>query len=581
MNVVNMTNNHISTLQLSQQSVYLFIYADGAVNSQIQSQINYVNVFAVFGFNIDNQIVLDCQVNISINFQVVKAALLCLQCNIMINQCSLSFIASGQYLSAVIISTHQTLILQNSTVEYRFDSSQSSGIVNQLNSTPKIFQILNVRLIGFDYINESMNGYIISHMNAFTQIYVTNFIVCTSTLKSIAVKNAQYIQVGSEITKCIGICKIGQKVTYGLCLDSLILGELIMSNLTQYCVYPFQYDSQQCVCVEGFYLNNTFCFNLINQLTMLDVSLMSNYTTMDTQLNFNTTNIENMLINNSIQTINNINTNLSILDNRLNTNISIFNTIFYALSTKQDQNNIDLNNNLFDNASYIETQLINNHSSNDLSWQTQINNLNTAFQNSKNNIEQQLTGNFTKLMVNLNQNTTTLDQRIKNNFTTLTNSQNILDTKVTTNQNNLNNANSQMQSYIETQLINNNTAQISSLNTLLTGLRTDLTTINGTQNGQVNGMRTDLNGMNDNITQLISTQTNNVNNAQARINSVVNDITSLKGVDNSIQSQINAINAKGVQSVSFQYRSLPVGYYGATVSVLYVCVDTDCREIST
>ncbi|CAL6023499.1 Hypothetical_protein [Hexamita inflata] len=576
----NLNSANISNvLQLSQQSSHLFIYTEGAINSQIQTQINYVNVFAVFGFNIDNEAVFNCTINISINFKVVTAALICLKCNLMIDQCALSFTASGQYLSAVLISTDRTFNLQNSSVEYRFGSVQSSGIVNQINSTMTMFKISKVKLSGFDYINSTLNGYLICEVNTQTTLNITDLTVCTSTTLSVGAKNSYFTQVGAEISQCQNICPTGQKVTYGLCLSSLLLGELIISNNTQACVTPFKYDQEKCVCMDGFYLNVTFCFDLVQDLTTLDIDTISNFTAMDIKLNTNTSNIEARLISNFTQADQNLSRNTTNLDNGLNANITAFNASHDALTAQQAQNHLDLNNRLAHNVSYIETQLKNNQSDQDAFWQQSINNLNTAFTNSKNYVEQQLKNNFSRMMTNLELNTTTLDSRSKNNFTTLTNTFNALDAKVTTNQNNLNAASTQQQAYLEQQLVNNYTAQTNSLNGLLTGLRNDLTWVNNTQNGLINSMRSDLNTFNTNDNNAITAQTNNVNNAHARINGNVNDINGLKNVDASLQYQINVLNGRGVPSVTFQNRNLPIGYYGAMVSVLFVCVDSDCRQV--
>ncbi|CAL5997121.1 Hypothetical_protein [Hexamita inflata] len=575
LNKVNVSN----VLQLSQQSSHLFIYTDGAVNTQIQTQLSYVNIFAVFGFNIDNEAVINCTIIISINFKVVTAALICLKCNLMIDQCALSFTASGQYLSAVLISTDKTFNLRRSTVEYRLGSTQSSGIVNQINTTATMFNISKVKLSGFDYINSSLNGYLICEVNTPTTLNVSNLTVCNSTARSVGAENGFFTQVGAETIQCSGICPAGQKVTYGLCLSSLLWGELIVSNHTQACVTPFEYDQEKCVCMEGFYLNVTFCFDLVQDLTTLDIDTISNFTAMDIKLKGNTTNIENRLISNFTQADQNLSRNTTNLDNGLNANITAFNASHDALTAQQAQNNLDLNNRLAHNVSYIETQLKNNQSDQDAFWQQNINNLNTAFTNSKNFVELQLMNNFSRMMTNLESNTTTLDNRNKNNFTTMTNSFNALDARVTLNQNNLNTANQQQQVYLEGQLNANYSAQTNTLNGLLNGLRTDLTWVNNTKGALITGIRNDLNYINSNDNALITGQVNNANNAQARINGNVNDINGLKSVDGSLQYQINVLNGRGVPSVTFQQRSLPIGYYGAMVSVLFVCVDSDCRQV--
>ncbi|CAL6041215.1 Hypothetical_protein [Hexamita inflata] len=575
LNTIEIDNN----LVLSQQSSHIFIYTEGALDSQINAQVSFVRIFAVFGFNIEHQAIQDCNINISIDFQVVKAALICLSCDLLIDSSNLTFIAVGNELSGVIYQSKATLQIENSIIQTRFYSNKSAGLLNTINSSLEIFSVSKSKISCFNLLNSEFNGYFVSEILYQVQITLQNVIVCAQNISNVGQSNIVLQQIGGELHSCANICKDGEYIVYGLCLDQLVRGTITVSNQSQECVYPLQYDQNNCVCAEGYILNASFCFNLINRLTTLDFDIISNFTYMDLKLNQQMLDVEHSIVLNYTQSDKNLAQNTTNIDKGLNANISAFNNSMDILTDQQTKNNIDLTNRQLDNASYVEMQLVHNASNTDAFWAQSIVDLNTAFSRSKQFLETQLQNNISKYMSNLNANSSNLDSRLQNNMTALLSSFTSLDSKVITNQNNLNAASTQQQAYLETQLLNNYTAQTNNLNSLLTGLRNDLTWVNNTQNGLITGMRNDLNTFNTNDNNAITAQTNNVNNAQARINGNVNDINGLKNVDASLQYQINVLNGKSAPSVTFQNRNLPIGYYGAMVSVLFVCVDSDCRQV--
>ncbi|CAL6039283.1 Hypothetical_protein [Hexamita inflata] len=576
LNTIEIDNN----LVLSQQSSHIFIYTHGALDSQINAQVSFVKIFAVFGFNIEHQAIQDCNINISIDFQVVKAALICLECDLLIDSSNLTFIAVGNELSGVIYQSKKSLQIENSIIQNRFYSNKSAGLINTINSSLESFSVSKSKISYFNLLSSEFSGYFVAEILNQVQLSVQNVIVCVQSITNTTGKSDIVLQqIGSEQLACANFCKGSEYIVYGLCLDELVRGTITFSNQSQECVYPLQYDQNSCVCAEGYILNATFCFGLINRLTTLDIDIISNYTFMDLKLNQYMQGVERNIVLNYSLSDKNLAQNTTNVDSGLNANISAFNASMQILTDQEAQNNIDLINSQLDNASYVETQLVNNASYTDAYLTQSVVDLNTAFSRSKLYLETQLQNNISRFMSNLNANSSNVDSKFFNNMASLTSTFTSLDSKVTTNQNNLNAASTQQQAYLEQQLINNYTAQTNNLNSLLTGLRNDLTVMNSTQNGLVNGMRTDLNTFNANDNNAINGQTANVNNAHSRIDGNINEVNLLKGIDNNLQYQINVLNSKNVQSVTFQNRNLPIGYYGAMVSVLFVCVDSDCRQV--
>ncbi|CAL5997157.1 Conserved_hypothetical protein [Hexamita inflata] len=574
-------------LQVSQQSSHMFLYTDLAVNSNVQVNMNYINVFAVFGFNLQTQNLSSCSINVTINFNVVSAALLCIKCDLNIDQSTLVFIATGQKLSGVLMESQKTIIITSTSIQYRFGSLQSSGIVNQINSTLSTFKLQNVKLTGFNFLNSSVNGYFVSQVNQTSTLIVVNVQVCdtygqniTTLNKAFGVQNKVIAVTGTETKQCASICP-SQLSTYGLCLDTLELGHAVTDKLL--CVFPFVYNGEKCMCFEGYVLNLTinvpgYCIDLVETLTNLDINISSNFSKMDDQLQANTSYLETQLIANFTEMNRRLAYNTSILDDRIQQNMTAATTRMNNLNATMISNFNSLTSSMMTNKSYLETQIISNFTLLNNNIKANVTQLNSQLSANQNYLEANLVSNFSLADSNLARNTTELDNRIRANVTSLTNSINTLTVKVNDNLALITSNLASNKQYLETQIINNATKVNAAITSGIAPIRTDLTNVNNALTTLTTNLRNDLNWVNGDLNAKIKTVTDNANWAQTRINGVVNDIGALRAVDNSLQTQINAISNR-VASVYWRVIQTPTGYYGAMVNTLQLCVNGDCRSV--
>ncbi|CAL6069082.1 Conserved_hypothetical protein [Hexamita inflata] len=574
-------------LQVSQQSSHMFLYTDLAQNSNIQVNMNYINVFAVFGFNLQTQNLTSCSINVTINFNVVSAALLCIKCDLNIDQSTLVFIATGQKLSGVLMESQKTIIITSTSIQYRFGSLQSSGIVNQINSTLSTFKLQNVKLTGFNFLNSSVNGYFVSQVNQTNTLTVINVQVCdyhdqniTILNQAFGVQNKPITVTGTETKQCASICPT-QLYTYGLCLNALELGE--KSNI-QVCVFPFVYNGEKCMCSEGYVLNLTtnglpgYCIDLVETLTNLDINISSNFSKMDDQLQANTSYLETQLIANFTEMNSRLALNTSKLDTRIHLNMTAATIRMNNLNATVISNFNNLTTSMISNKSYLETQIINNFTLLNNNIKANVTQLNSQLSANQNYLEANLVSNFSLADSNLARNTTELDNRIRANVTSLTNSINTLTVKVNDNLALITSNLASNKQYLETQIINNATKVNAAITSGIAPIRTDLTNVNSALTTLTTNLRNDLNWVNGDLNAKIKTVTDNANWAQARINAVNNDIGGLRYTDNQLQIQINAISAR-IAPVYWRVIQTPTGYYGAMVNTLQLCVNGDCRSV--
>ncbi|CAL5998023.1 Hypothetical_protein [Hexamita inflata] len=141
----------------------------------------YVNTFSLFGFSIDSQTITDSNINISIQFQVLTGALLCIICDVDVKKCSLIFIASGQQISGVIVEPKYSFIVQQSFIQYRISSIKSSGLTNIINDSSISFAISQCQLTGSNLLQSSNNGYIASAILVHILLNITQFDICVDS----------------------------------------------------------------------------------------------------------------------------------------------------------------------------------------------------------------------------------------------------------------------------------------------------------------------------------------------------------------------------------------------------------------
>ncbi|CAL6073678.1 Hypothetical_protein [Hexamita inflata] len=311
----------------------LFINSNNVQSSTIQSTVSNDYNFAVFGFTQTIQQIQNSIINISIKFNIYEGALICLQCDISVLNSQLVFIARGQTLSGIMITSIQNISLAFTSIQYRFHSFQSSGIVHNIAAKLILFSMTNVKILGNDKIYDN-SSFISNFVNQQTQITVSQVLLCSNVLSASVNSQSQLIFSAHIVRECQNICDANSYYTYGICQTDLTNSLLIAANFTLLCVTPFEFDGEQCVCGNGHMLNGSTCVNIILTLTNIQKSLG------DTQIN----NIVQAALVKLNQSIINVN-------NTANANIA-------TLTNEIQQNNILIDQNIIGNTSQLQNFIL-------------------------------------------------------------------------------------------------------------------------------------------------------------------------------------------------------------------------------
>ncbi|CAL6001324.1 DUF1983_domain-containing protein [Hexamita inflata] len=342
----------------------MFIYTDNIQNTQINTQLEYVKVFAVFGFNRNIVQLNNVSINITIDIVVVKSALICIKCQVILDSSQLILIASGQFLSGIALEVEQRIHISDSNIQFRFNTAHGSGLVNIIPKDIEI-QLQNSSITGTSLQESRYNGYIVSELQVNLQIFVSSVQVCSQINQSGTI---QFQLIVSEplIQNC-SVC-LNQFVVYGLCLNELLNGVIAGGQIL--CIFPFIFNESKCVCSDGYELNGTFCVNTVQQMTLLDIkeneatadlnqkiSILRQNLTNEIQNLHDWTQNEIISLDTSLQE--QIKYNISTLEGKLNQ--SIFKQ---ELLTNSSFNQLDqrLFNNITGTTLYLETKIIQNAS---------------------------------------------------------------------------------------------------------------------------------------------------------------------------------------------------------------------------
>ncbi|CAL6000886.1 Conserved_hypothetical protein [Hexamita inflata] len=369
--------------------------------SQIDVSVNNVeiNTFALFGISANNQTIIDSNINISLQFPVLTGALLCIICDVDLQQCNLVFIANGQQISCLIIEPKERVNIQSSFIQFRICSMNSSGIANIINQSSVTFSIYQCKLTGYNLLQSKYNGYIASSILVNIQLNITQMYICVDKTQRFGTESVQISIIGSDSIQC-DICE-QQQVVYGLCGEVLNYSENV-DGMYQ-CVYPFEYVDNKCVCAYGYLLNNTKCINITESLNNISNQVNNGYNAsiqlleqivqnienkliiVDQSILGNITEIENSIISNYSKSDFNLITNISTLDNRIHNNItSIKNDILIT--------QITADSNLLSNTTVLDWRIFNNVSQINSNYQhltLQLIDLNNSMQQQNQIIQQQ------------------------------------------------------------------------------------------------------------------------------------------------------------------------------------------------
>ncbi|CAL5971157.1 Hypothetical_protein [Hexamita inflata] len=261
-------------LILSQQSNSIFVYTEAVKESNINVKLGRTNVFAVFGFELDDQDIQSSTINVTIDFTIVTGALICLQCNLSVDSSTLVFAASGQKLSGIMATAGLFFQVSKSLLQFRLDGIYQSGLVNSIQREMAAFALQDSRMTGYFYHDGEQTGNLVVEVGVKTVLLASGFSICSNSAKDVASASdpAFWIISGSIGQNCATICESGF-VTYGLCLTDLLNG--VQSNGQASCQNNFEFNGKDCACEAGYVLNGSVCVNLVVYLTDTTISIDS------------------------------------------------------------------------------------------------------------------------------------------------------------------------------------------------------------------------------------------------------------------------------------------------------------------
>ncbi|CAL6051473.1 Conserved_hypothetical protein [Hexamita inflata] len=314
-----------------------------------------------------SQIIVDSTINISTQFQVVSGALLCLICDVEVRKCTLVFIASGLQVSGMIIEPKESIRIQQSFIQFRISSMNSSGLTNVVKQSSVTIVISMCKLAGSNQLESKNNGYIASAIFVNNLLNISQFVICVDKTRRFGQDIVEIRSLGYESVQC-DVCD-SQYVVYGLCSEMLKYSENVNGMLQ--CLHPFEYVDSQCKCASGYLLNNSKCIDVVESINTMNNLLSSSKedTTqlldqvvenienqliiVDQRILSNITEVEYRIISNFSQSDHNLLMNTSTLDNRIYQNISLIQNDILAKYVTTDTN-------LLQNTTILDWRIFNN-----------------------------------------------------------------------------------------------------------------------------------------------------------------------------------------------------------------------------
>ncbi|CAL6076093.1 Hypothetical_protein [Hexamita inflata] len=365
-------------LHVTQKQSNMFLYTTLTQKLEVDVRISNenVNAFALFGFNLNTNVVRDSLVNISLGFEVFRGALVCIKCDVEIYNCSLVFIASGKELSGLVGEAPNSVFLQQSLIQYRLASMHASGIVNRVDNANANITIVDCNLTGSNLIKSDYSGYIACEIVSQMNMTISSFVVCVDSNLSLGNQSANITFNGAVTLNC-DVCG-GQMVVYGLCGDSLQYALPHSGMLT--CDFPFEFVDGQCQCTYGYLLDGSVCVNVIEAIHNMSSQMLNDQVT---QLLQNITTMEQKLQ----QIDNSFSSNINMLTNTLNSNNAILEQ--YILG-----NYSQVNTEMLDNMQNLEIRMTGNITALNISVQSRINALNDSIASNFNSLDQNIFHNI-------------------------------------------------------------------------------------------------------------------------------------------------------------------------------------------
>ncbi|CAL6070591.1 Hypothetical_protein [Hexamita inflata] len=595
-----------------------------------------VSQFAVFGFNTQSQDVIDSDIFVTINYSILTGALICLQCNIDIQTSHLQFVAHGIQISAIILKSINIIKLSEVHISFRFQSNLSSGIVNQVNQSITTFSISQSIITGFNYLTSASNGYMCSKLFGDIQVEIFSLYVCVDNTQQFGSSSFTATLTQRETLLCTDICKANNYVTYGLCLKQPEFSQLLQ-NSTVICEYPFVFNSHMnsCECDFGFFLNVSYCVNVINQFSITQknaTNLESEFRKTEIELktafigleqlilsNISELTENNQIINNNILNINQtINKNINEMrtENVNQFNVMTANNEIIHLQATEDLNNVRI---ILLNSLDTQTTLINenqlNMKNNFTAQKDQITDFRTNISSIMNLVDQRIVNTSNDHKADLISLNTTLKNKldvqfmlisdnqlsIKNNFTAqkdyvsdfranLTSILNLVDQHITNISNDhkvdLTNVNQTLNTKLDAQstLINNNqlfiknnfTAQKDQISDFIANVTSTFNVVETHIASFQNSNNIDLTNVNTTLKNRIDAQTALITDNQLSIkNNFTAQKDQIQNLKIAIETRFTSLDSQ-VQTANSKLDDMKVQISGAQTSI-----ETKINTVST
>ncbi|CAL6025242.1 Conserved_hypothetical protein [Hexamita inflata] len=239
--------------------------------------------------------------------------------------------------------------------------SNSSGLVNIVNQQINL-TIVDCKLSGSNFNESSYSGFIVSQIQQdFLSYQINNLFVCVSNIPALG---NQSILIQFNLKLECDLC--GElHVVYGICQVDLLNGQLVDGILQ--CIYPFIFDNNQCICDQGYMLDQLNCVNIIqaiqnisnidsqmqqrvikveNAISELDQSILFNSSFLLQQLYSTQSVLESYILSNHSLT-------LAVLDNRIYGNATILSNYINTIQ-------INLENYILQNLTILDWRIYNN-----------------------------------------------------------------------------------------------------------------------------------------------------------------------------------------------------------------------------
>ncbi|CAL5971786.1 Hypothetical_protein [Hexamita inflata] len=239
-----------------QYPVYYSMYTQRTQDLKLNFTYSMMNLpsFALFGLT--NSISISQSIfSVKVPQILAQGALVCLKCDVNASSSDFAFVASGQNVSGLILSSNTSLTMILSKVQFRLSGVNVGGLV--LDSSQIQFLVSNCNISGF-VLEANISASVITFVRKAIMIQVDNVRICA---------NVNKFGSGDNLLQIIGVfiesCDLCAKYfyAYGLCVEDLEYSELVDNKLQ--CQGKFIFDGEICQCPEGEQLYKNNCVNIL------------------------------------------------------------------------------------------------------------------------------------------------------------------------------------------------------------------------------------------------------------------------------------------------------------------------------